>query len=173
MKTTHQLKCQEYYRQNREAILLKRKEDREANIEAYKLKDKVYYETNKNSISTEKKKKRNYSLSYRLSALLGNSKARSKKLGYDFDLTKDFLFELWNKQEGRCALTNDVLSIEEGQSRWTGSLVSLDRIDSTRGYTKDNVQFVTSSANYAKGSLTMDEFVNLCKKVIAHAPHTT
>lgn len=172
-RTAHQLYCQDYYEKNKEAIKAKRKEDRDNNLDKYKLKDSLYYEKNKETISLDRKRKRNFTLSYRLSALLGNSKARSKKLGYDFDLDKAFLFELWNLQEGLCALTKEPLSLEEGQSRWVGSLVSLDRIDSSKGYTRDNVQFVTSAANYAKGSLTVEQFVDLCKKVIANAPHLT
>ena len=41
-----------------------------------------------------------------------------------------------------------------------------DRIDSTKGYTKDNIQLVTMAANQMKNDLQMDEFISLCKSVI-------
>jgi len=37
--------------------------------------------------------------------------------------------------------------------------VSIDRIDSTKGYSKDNVQLVCMAANQMKNDLSMEEFV--------------
>ena len=45
---------------------------------------------------------------------------------------------------------------------------SLDRIDSSKGYTKDNVQWVHKDINYIKRDLSDSEFITLCKKVATH-----
>jgi hypothetical protein len=45
--------------------------------------------------------------------------------------------------------------------------LSIDRIDNTRGYTADNIQFVCDWANTAKNQLSVDEFVRLCQRVVS------
>lgn len=44
--------------------------------------------------------------------------------------------------------------------------LSIDRIDSTKGYTRDNVQLVTVAANQMKNDLTTVELIDLCQRVI-------
>ena len=75
------------------------------------------------------------------------------------DLEKQFL-----KQSGRCALSGEILTFGSHDHRTTWN-ASLDRIDSSRGYTKDNVQWVTKSINDMKGSLNEQDFINICKQV--------
>lgn len=40
--------------------------------------------------------------------------------------------------------------------------MSLDRIDSSRGYEVGNVQWVTKYVNWAKNDLSQEDFINLC-----------
>lgn len=42
---------------------------------------------------------------------------------------------------------------------------SLDRIDSSKPYTKGNVQFVSTSINFMKGELSHDDTILLCKQI--------
>lgn len=42
---------------------------------------------------------------------------------------------------------------------------SIDRIDSTKGYTEDNVQWVIWVVNDAKSNMSMDDFLGLCKDI--------
>jgi hypothetical protein len=42
---------------------------------------------------------------------------------------------------------------------------SVDRIDSSKGYTKDNIQFVCFMANIAKNKFSCDELINFCNLV--------
>ena len=44
-------------------------------------------------------------------------------------------------------------------------LVTLDRINNARGYTKDNVVLVCKAANQARGSSTPDEFASFIADV--------
>jgi hypothetical protein len=63
----------------------------------------------------------------------------------------------------RCALTGEVLTPDN---------CALDHIiPLCRGgtHTKDNVQLVTAVANKAKGGLCDDEFIQLCRIVVAYA----
>lgn len=78
-----------------------------------------------------------------------------------FDVSIQFLGNLFEKQNHICAITGDVISsIDEA---------SLDRIDSSKGYTEDNVQWVTIQANLSKHTMTMEELKLFCKKVLNHA----
>jgi len=45
---------------------------------------------------------------------------------------------------------------------------SLDRKDSSKGYTHDNVQWVGVSVNTAKSNLADDDFVDMCMSVAKH-----
>ena len=43
---------------------------------------------------------------------------------------------------------------------------SLDRIDNTKGYTQDNVQWVHKDINRIKSDLSQEYFLTLCKTVV-------
>ena len=45
---------------------------------------------------------------------------------------------------------------------------SLDRIDSTRGYTVDNIQWIHKDLNRMKWNLPNDYFINICTLVANH-----
>lgn len=77
---------------------------------------------------------------------------RSKKLGRDFDLDEDYLKTLLEVVQGnRCALTNVPITLrDEREESCLYNSASLDRIDNSKGYTKDNVQWVVLGANYMK-----------------------
>lgn len=77
----------------------------------------------------------------------------------DFCLTKEEIWDIFLLQERKCALTGEVLSIEDA---------SLDRIDSSLGYTPENVQWVHKFVNIMKWDLSQDEFIKICQKVSKH-----
>ncbi|NBP57501.1 hypothetical protein EBU71_13395 [bacterium] len=80
----------------------------------------------------------------------------------EYKLIKDLL------NDPKCALTGWTLTEETGfQDTW-----SLDRIDSSRGYMDSNVQIVASSINTAKGELSQEDFIEMCKDVVLHAGYT-
>lgn len=47
------------------------------------------------------------------------------------------------------------------------SLNGIDRIDSTKGYTRDNVVACCKQCNWAKGRLTYHQFLTMCRKIAA------
>jgi len=71
-------------------------------------------------------------------------------------LTLQDLKDLWIKQNGKCIYTNISLNLmkfnvkhhKEGYPYYT--LASIDRIDSSQGYSKDNIQFISLAINYMK-----------------------
>ena len=73
---------------------------------------------------------------------------------------------LWEKQDGKCALTGMQMTYKFYEGRVNTNL-SVDRINSTKGYSKDNVQLVCMAANQMKNDLSMEEFINMCESVLA------
>jgi hypothetical protein len=98
--------------------------------------------------------------------MLKSARRRSRKEGWEIDINEDFIKSLNERQEGRCIYTNAVLEWDRipNQGR-IDNRASIDRIDSKKGYTTDNVQLVTDRINWAKGDLAHSKFLELCKTV--------
>ena len=77
-----------------------------------------------------------------------------------FDIDLEDLENQMNKQDGKCAITGVPFSEKE--------LPSLDRIDSSLGYIKQNIQLVLIKINKMKSNLEQNEFIELCKKVASN-----
>ena len=72
------------------------------------------------------------------------------------DFEAEFIYNLFHKQAGKCKFTGVDLD-------W--DTASLDRIDSTKGYTKNNVQWVHRTVNKMKLNMQDDEFIKWCKLI--------
>ena len=95
---------------------------------------------------------------------LSSAKRRALKYGMPFNLTKEYLEDLLDKQNNKC-----VYSGKEFVLNSTRNLSpSLDRIIPEKGYVQGNVQWVCSSVNMAKGALSEDEFFKLIKSIHDH-----
>ena len=79
------------------------------------------------------------------------------------------------KQEYKCALTGETLTcvvkrnIGSNKRNRYPTNVSIDRIDSQKGYTIDNIQLVCLIVNIAKQDSTVTEYINWCRKVADYA----
>ena len=86
----------------------------------------------------------------------------------EFNLNMTELWELFIAQDQKCALTNLPLILVNHKKlkiKISEVTASLDRIDSSKGYIPDNVQWVHKAVNIMKGSLNNSEFINICKAV--------
>lgn len=81
-------------------------------------------------------------------------KYKAAKRNIPFDLTIEFLDELLIKQDHLCVYTG--LPID-AKTRYA-TTASLDRIDSAKGYTEDNVQFLHKNINFMKWELPEEKF---------------
>lgn len=92
----------------------------------------------------------------------------AKDRGISYEITPEDLKFVYQKQNGRCLYTGDILPLPKIQIRDINSssrIISVDRIDSSLPYAKDNISFVTVGVNYMKGSLMPDEFIKRCRIV--------
>jgi len=86
------------------------------------------------------------------------TKARLRNREYDPEVDWCYLFDLWNIQDGRCAYSGMPLSIEVNHPH----VVSLDRIDSSEGYMKGNLQLVSWTVNRMKQDIEEKIFLEMC-----------
>ena len=77
-----------------------------------------------------------------------DSKKRSKRKGLDFNITKEWAIGKLEEQEYRCLLTGSPFRNTDGFDRnpWAPSI---DRIDSSLGYTENNCRIVCYAVNAA------------------------
>lgn len=91
---------------------------------------------------------------FRLQGLLNASKQRAREKGLEHELTKEDLKELF-PADNKCPVFGFDLEWNSGGFRETSP--SIDRIDSTKGYTKDNVQIISWKANRIKGYASVED----------------
>ena len=88
-------------------------------------------------------------------------------------VTKKEFFELWEEHKKkfgyRCRLTGVKMVLQRAEDakkrKFTGysNGMSVDRLDSTKGYTKDNIIFITNEANKIKSGVTKDMCIRILK----------
>ena len=91
-----------------------------------------------------------------------------KKRHKDFNLELEDLKEQWEKQNGICPYTNLPLILPEENNIDTINITiraSLDRIDSSLGYIKGNIQFISTSINYMKNTMSDLETKRFLKRI--------
>lgn len=89
------------------------------------------------------------------------SRANSRKIRKDLEvsLTLEDLKEVWESQRGICPYLQVVLHL--GETNNPNLQASLDRIDSSKGYVRGNIQFISRTLNYAKSSYSEENLRNL------------
>lgn len=82
--------------------------------------------------------------------------------GYQWELTIEFVWEMYIKQDKKCSLSG--LPIGWSETGLTAT-TSIDRIDSSEGYLLENVQLVHKDINFMKQQFSQDYFIEVCKAV--------
>lgn len=91
-----------------------------------------------------------------------------KRRFQETNLTLEDLKELWEKQDGICPYTGFKLILPENSNLATIDFfhrASLDRIDSSLGYIKGNVQFVSTPINLLKSTQSDKETKKFLKEI--------
>lgn len=87
--------------------------------------------------------------------LAHNTRNRNKDI--KLLVTIDDIQAQWDKQKGICAYTKIPLTVNVD--------ASLDRIDSSKDYTVDNIQFTHKDINRMKSDFSEEYFLDMCKRV--------
>jgi len=97
-----------------------------------------------------------------LARLHTNSKSKvathKRTKEHAFTITREDLYNLWEKQDGRCAISGVFLTHHRDGSGAKDYNASIDRISNVKSYTPENVQLVTYRINLMKHALSEDMF---------------
>ena len=88
----------------------------------------------------------------KLRKILEKIRRRALAKQYEYDLDMDWIVATLSSE--KCSLTGIPFVDHNGGMEAFGP--SIDRIDSQRGYTKDNCQFILTILNFAKGEWNYD-----------------
>lgn len=156
-------KAQLYYINNTEQIIQKTKEYALQNKEMVTQIHRRKYLKNQNIILLNNKKKyyKNWEDTLYKSAL---SSAKRKKLA--FDLTKDFINNLYSSQDQKCSLTKIPFEFNKTNFIRRPFAPSIDRINAKLGYTKDNVRLVCTIVNMALNEFGDGIFDKMCREYV-------
>jgi len=141
-KSCEKLWRQEHYKNNTKRITARNKTYREENGPWY-----------------------NKSIEHRLRYTIQCGVIRAKKKNIEWNLSLLFLLKLWEKQKMMCAYSGVPLTFEDNHPH----TISLDRLDSSKGYTEDNVQLVCTIVNYIKQRFDEQSFFDYCSLVTQYA----
>lgn len=122
----------------------------------------------------ESNKKRNLEsiktdcVKYRAKTMLSSAKARALAKNMTYDLTYEWLYK--KMLNGHCEATglpfivkNEITSDRKTKNPFSPSI---DRIDSSQGYTMDNCQIVCNHFNYMKNVFSMEQTLDIAKSFV-------
>lgn len=105
--------------------------------------------------------KQNSTIQGRAVIFLRNAKKAAINRKQEFSLTVEDIVEFWNKQNKICAYSGLEMTLEAGKS----NTVSIERINSKVGYTKENTILVCQMVNRMKSDFEFEDFYNMCKNI--------
>lgn len=119
----------------------------------------------KRSFCTEHKQDTHISLKYMVHGELYSAlynvfcsvKGKDKKLKRTFDLTMDFLLNLYQRQNKQCFYCKNTLNVKNYNKKHLDQ-VSIDRKDSSLGHIKDNCVLTCLFCNFSKSNSSVDTF---------------
>ena len=97
----------------------------------------------------------------RISTFLISCKRSAASRGQECTLTRQDFLDMWEAQEGLCVYTGYKMDLQPK----TLYSVSVERIDSSRGYTPENTVLCCNAANRMKSDLDAEDFYDFCKAV--------
>jgi len=109
-----------------------------------------------------RKKRKHHTIPSRYFYSIGHG---AKRRGLSCNITIDNIWSLYEKQQGKCALSGLPIRFHNPGEKCTEQTASLDRIDSNRGYSMDNIRWVHKTINTMRTDLTDQEFLYFCQHI--------
>jgi len=96
-------------------------------------------------------------------------KSNAKNRNISFSISIQYLYDLFEKQNGECEYTGEQIFLPINVRQLRGenneNIASLDRIDNDKGYEEGNVHWVCKRVNYMKHTMRDDYFMLWIKKI--------
>lgn len=91
------------------------------------------------------------------------------KRNIPFNITVEDIVQLYQIQEGKCAISGMEMSLVHGsKTTQNATKLSVDRIDSSIGYQANNVQLVTWQVNASKSVWSTEQLVEMARAIVAN-----
>jgi hypothetical protein len=82
--------------------------------------------------------------------------------GYAWDLTIEYIWNMYEEQEGVCSLSGIPIGWAE---KGLTATASIDRVDNSEGYIVGNVQLVHKDVNFMKQQFDQEYFISVCQQI--------
>jgi hypothetical protein len=105
--------------------------------------------------------KSNSTIEGRALEFLRHAKESSARRKQVFELEVKDIVECWDKQLQICAYSGKKMTLENAKT----NTVSIERIDSSIGYTKENTILICHAVNRMKSNFDLSEFVSFCNDI--------
>ena len=104
---------------------------------------------------------------------ISRARGRGKK-AWNIEIDKFDVYEVGEQQEWLCAITKTPLEFSRGGTTWQNNWCNpnscvIDRVDSSKHYSKDNIQLLTHKANTWKSNFTNEELKFLSESFLKNA----
>lgn len=101
----------------------------------------------------------------RFTVSMNTARTTARRKSLAFELSIEGLIGVWEKQKGLCFYSGVPMKYS---GDGTPESVSLERVDSNKGYTPDNVVLCCTIVNRMKSDLPHSEFLRWCKAILDH-----
>lgn len=103
--------------------------------------------------------------------LMNNLNRRVRDRDLECDVDKEFILNLWQKQEGKCFYTGVEMELGKHKEKKdfynaNFNVISIDRFDSSKGYTKDNTILCCWGVNKMKQEMSYEELLKWCSLIL-------
>lgn len=104
---------------------------------------------------------------YNVISRAASGRKNRSKITKKVDIDISYIWELFLEQNRKCALTGLELTFpsKSTNSELKKSTASLDRIDSSKGYIKGNLQWVHKDVNIMKNVYSNEYFIHICNLI--------
>ena len=132
-------------------------------------KDGTYRGVCRDCVLAQRAKKTSATPEAYLKIAYNQLKSQRRKQGIEFSLTHEELCQMWEIQNGRCALSGVLMTHQRdgtyGDRKKKEFNASIDRINPNGPYVRENVQLVTARVNTMKHTLGEEMFVWWVKNI--------
>lgn len=129
----------------------------------------LYRKNNINKTRETKKKRRDKlhgTIIFHVQNKIASYKREAIKNNLQFDLTIDYLVDLYNLQNGNCFYSKEKLIFGYVDGKIHHNTLSLDKLDPSKGYIQGNVVWCSYLVNTMKQNMTKQEFYDFMKKLL-------
>lgn len=100
-----------------------------------------------------------------------SARSRAKKKGLPFNLTREYVINMFNEQDGLCYYSGLTMSIVKSDITKTHDplKMSLDCVDPEKGYVEGNVVWCAYCVNALKLKMSKDDMVDICRAIVKKA----